>query len=260
MTRTRRVEVLGAVLLAAVVVLVVALSLRSSSGGSVQHPSGSARPAALAFGRSYLAYLSGVGSASALVDATSRVRTLAAGGGTLPPRVRSPRLRLTVLRLSAVAGAPRGTAVLAGSNGRVSLKAALGLAYVDGRWSVVSLVPPDLDTVLARAAPVTAGAALRRAARRFVLAYADYREHAGRRPRGLAAPAARQLSARTDPLARVSATAMPARLRSLAIVPQGTLASATARLTDHGRSLRVEVVLRRSGAGWRAWAFPRREG
>jgi hypothetical protein len=254
-SRLRRVELLGAALVAVIGLALAAVALRSSSAPAPSHPSRSARPTALAFGRSYLAFLGGSGSSAALAGATVQVRAIAASGGRLPARDRLGALRLSSLRLTAVSGAPQGNAILAGANRRLSLKAAIGLSYVDGRWRVSSLVAPDLDTLLARAKRLRVPSALRAVATQFVVAYADYRAGSGPRPTGLETPIARQISARRDPLAGSRAGSGHARLDSLQIVPQGALASVAATLQTGGRRLHVSVVMRHADGLWRPWDF-----
>lgn len=250
----------GELLLAAVVVVIGVAAAAFTLGGSAGapgRPSTSARPTALAFARGYLAYLDGRASSSELASATARVVATAAAAGVIPAGDRAGEVTLRRLAFEGVQGAPRATAVLTGADRSRSLQAALGLSYLDGRWQVSSLVPPDLSTLLApRPAPTRAAPALQRAAASFTLEYADYREHAGPRPSNARGLILHQIATAQDPLAGLAATGVRVSLRSLQVLPEGSLATVAAVASDRGRRIGFGFILQRTGGSWRPWQFP----
>lgn len=253
--RRRRVRV--DLLLAVVMVAVVAAALvvrRGSAASSVLAPT-SARAAVLAFSRGYLSHLEGGLPASALAGATGQVRSLAAA--TIPPSSRIGRLSLASLELQSVSGATSAQAQVSARDGRHSYGFELVLRYLAGAWRVTYLVPVDLATVLAPPyRPVPTPVAVRLAARRFALTYADFRERGTQvLPAGLPA-IRRQLAAGQDPLATTSPTHSSPQLVALTFGPvaQGSVA-VSATESARGSRLRFGFDLELAAGRWQASGF-----
>ncbi len=258
--RRRSLDLLLALVLVAV--LGAAVFVRQGTASSNLRSPPSPRPVAVAFGSAYLRVLGGGLSAGALPDATARVRDIAAHAGAGAPWRFTGALALDAVRIRYVAHSRAAQVLLTGQDRVRSYPFDLGLNYGHGGWRVVYLVPPDVGTILApgRQAPSTP-AAVRRAAARFALAYADYRESATRlEPPGL--PSIRgQIATGQDPLAGTQPTRIRASLRSLAFGPQeGDIVAVSAVLADSGTRPSFSFVLQRATGDWQAWDFPQAAG
>jgi hypothetical protein len=127
--------------------------------------SGPARVFAIAYGR----YLDGQLRAGALPDVTSTARAQA--GPMIPPARRADPLTV-----QSVQQIPAGARFMIALRDRAhTFTASLTLAKVRGRWLLVSVSPPDLDTILAptpRPIPEPEGSGPpERAARMFIAGY-----------------------------------------------------------------------------------------
>jgi hypothetical protein len=254
--RARRIRLdLALALVVAMAVAAAALVHGGTAASSTVTP-GSPAPVADAFSRAYLGYLDGSVGLDALPDTTSRVRLL--GDEQIPPAARSGPIRLTSLQLSHVAGAAEAQALVVGRDRRHEYTVEIDIHFLDGRWQVIYIVPPDLTTILASPAHVPAApSALRLAASRFAVAYVDYREGATY-TLPVALPAMRrQIQTGQDPLVATTPTHTGARLESLELGPvaDGAVA-ARAVLVDAGAQVPLEFDLQQSAGGWQAWGFP----
>jgi hypothetical protein len=145
--RARRIRLdLALALLVAMAVAAAALVHEGTAASSTVTP-GSPAPVADAFSRAYLGYLDGSVALAALPDTTSRVRSL--GNEQIPPAARSGPIRLTRLQLSHVAGSAQAQALVVGRDRRHEYTVEIDIHFIDGRWQVIYIVPPDLDTILA---------------------------------------------------------------------------------------------------------------
>ncbi len=254
--RARRIRLdLALALVVAMAVAAAALVHEGTAASSTATP-GSPAPVADAFSRAYLGYLDGGVALAALPDATSGVRSL--GNEQIPPAARSGPIRLTRLQLSHVAGAAEAEALVVGRDRHHKYSFEIDLRSVDGRWLVVYIVPPDLDTILARPAHVPAPpSALRLAASRFAVAYVDYREGATHTLPAALPVMRRQIQTGQDPLVATTPTRAAGRLASLVLGPvaDGAVA-AHAVVLDAGAQVPVEFDLEQTAAGWQAWGFP----
>ena len=254
--RARRIRLdLALALVVAMAVAAAALVHEGTASSNTVTPSSPA-PVADAFSRAYLGYLDGSVALAAVPDATSRVRSL--GDEQIPPAARSGEVRLTRVQLYRVAGAAEAQALVVGRDQRHQYSFEIDIHFVDGRWQVVYIVPPDLDTILARPAPAPAvPPALRLAATRFAVAYVDYREGATHTLPAALPAMRRQIQTGQDPLVATTPTHAPGRLVSLALGPvaQGAVA-ARAVVLDAGAQVPVEFDLEQTAAGWQAWGFP----
>lgn len=254
--RARRIRLdLALALVVAVPVAAAALVHEGTAASSTVIP-GSPAPVADAFSRAYLSYLDGAVALADVPDATSRVRSLAEG--QVPPADRAGQARLTRVQLSHVAGAAEAQALVVGRDQRHEYSFEINIHFLGGRWQVDYIVPPDLDTILARPARVPAPpASLRLAASRFAVQYVDYREGATRVIPASLPEMRRQIESGQDPLAATTPTHSPARLSSLVLGPvaDGAVA-ASAVLVDAGARTPVQFDLEQTAAGWQAWGFP----
>ena len=254
--RARRIRLdLALALIVAMAVAAAALVHEGTAASSTVTP-GSPAPVADAFSRAYLGYLDGSVALDALPDATSQVRSL--GDEQIPPAARSGPIRLTSLKLSHVAGAAEAQALVVGRDQHHEYSFEIDIRFVEGRWQVVYVVPPDLDTILAPPAHVPAPtSALRLAASRFATQYVDYREGATRTLPAALPAMRRQIQTGQDPLVATTPTHAPARLESLVVGPvaDGAVA-ARAMLVDAGAQVPVEFDLEQAAGGWQAWGFP----
>ena len=254
--RARRIRLdLALALVVAAAVAAAALVHEGTAASSTVTP-GSPAPVADAFSRAYLSYLDGAVALGAVPDATSRVRSLA--DEQIPRADRSGTIRLTRVQLSHVAGAAEAQALVVGRDQHHEYSFEIDIRFVEGRWQVVDIVPPDLDTILARPAHVPAPpSALRLAASRFATQYVDYREGATHTLPAALPAMRRQIQTGQDPLVATTPTHAPARLASLVIGPvaDGAVA-ARATLVDAGAQLPVEFDLEQTAGGWQAWGFP----
>ena len=258
LTRRRRVRL--DLLLGALVVVAVAAAILVQQGSSSSQRVAPSSPdlAAAAFARGYLGYLDGRLPARSLPDASEGVRAGAANPPPIPVAARRGALTLARIRVTYVRGALTGHAAVLGRDGAHTYGFSFGLGYLSGRWQVVSLVPPDVYTIVATryrqpAAPQT----LRRAAAEFALGYAAYREGTRPSPPGGSPTIARQIAAGRDPLASAVPSHVEPRLVSVALGPvvSGT-AAASAVLTDRGRKLRFVFDLEQSTGRWLPLGFP----
>jgi Tfp pilus assembly protein FimT len=254
--RRRRGELLGLVVIVAVLAVIAGISLLGgSSPASTTAPS--ARPAANAFARSYLSYLAGRSDIATLPYLTAQARAQAAAGGRVPAPYRR-QLSLRKFAFTGVLGARRASAGLTASAGSHVLQAAVALTYTNGSWQVSSLVPPDFPTVFSPPPPppkdVPPAAAA--AARAFAVAYSNYRTGAARAlPSGLSA-IRRQIASRQDPLATTTPNRAPAHLLKLSMLPQGTLSVVDAVTAAAGDRLSFSFILQQTGGHWQASQFP----
>ena len=126
--------------------------------------------AARAFALSYARYLAGTAAASQLASVTAAVR------GTLGPRipVRERHGPLAVLTIAQQSAASSSYVITFADHAHTFLAAAT-IRLQHGRWLVVSLTPPDLDTILnpnpSPQRPPAAAAAPLAAARGFLAGY-----------------------------------------------------------------------------------------
>ena len=147
------------------------LSTFGATTGSAATPtsSSSAAATARAFATAYGRYLDGQLRADALPDATSTARAQA--GATIPPTRRAGPLALQSIQQIPASR----TFVITLRDPAHTFTAQLTLATVSGRWLMVAVAPPDLDTILApapRAIPQPAGAGpAEHAARIFMSGY-----------------------------------------------------------------------------------------
>jgi hypothetical protein len=254
--RARRIRLdLALALVVAMAVAAAALVHEGTAASSTATP-GSPAPVADAFSRAYLGYIDGSVALAALPDTTSGVRSL--GNEQIPPVARSGQVRLTRLELAHVGGAAVAQALVVGRDQHHEYSFEIDLHFIDGRWQVIYIVPPDLDTILARPAHVPApSSALRLAASRFALAYVDYREGATRTLPAALPAMSRQIKTGQDPLVATTPTHAPGRLTSLVLGPVADRAvAAHALIADAGAQIPVEFDLEQTAAGWRAWGFP----
>lgn len=254
--RARRLRLdLALALIVAMAVAAAALVHEGTAASSTVTP-GSPAPVADAFSRAYLGYLDGSVALDALPDATSQVRSL--GDEQIPAAARTGPIRLKSLQLSHVAGAALAQALVVGRDRRHEYTVEIDIRFLDGRWQVNYIVPPDLTTILAPPAHVPAPpSALRLAASRFATQYVDYREGATHTLPAALPAMRRQIQTGQDPLVATTPTHAPARLASLVIGPvaDGAVA-ARAVLVDAGAQLPVEFDLEETAGGWQAWGFP----
>lgn len=228
------------------VVLIALLAFRHASAPAMT-PATSARPAATAFARSYVAYLDGAGT---LPRAAPGVNSIAAAAGRIPPADRTGALRVRRLQVSEVQGAATARALLVARDRSHTLEATLTLVRSSNRWQVRSLVPPDLPTIYAPGpAKVHVPASAKSAAVRFATAYVEYREHATHRLPAGAPLIRRQIAAGLDPLAGKR----PTGAITVRVLPEGAVADVAA---SAGKRLQFSFVIKRAGAGWIAWQFP----
>jgi hypothetical protein len=254
--RRRRGELLGVAVVIAVLAVIAGISLLGgSSPASTTAPS--ARPAADAFARSYIAYLAGRTNADALQYVSAHARAQAASGGRVPAAYRD-RVTLRKLAFSGVLGARRASANITAGAGARTLQAAAALTYADGRWQVSSLVPPDFPTVFSPPPPPPKGVppAAAAAARAFAVAYSNYRTGAVHAlPSGLSL-IRRQIATRQDPLATTAPSHAPAHLLKLSMLPQGTLSVVDAVTAAAGQRLSFSFILQQTAGHWQASQFP----
>lgn len=246
---------LGALVILAVVVAIV---VHQGTASSQDVAASSPRLATVAFAQSYLSYLDGVKPASQLPAASAGVRSLAASAPPIPADARRGPLKLLGVRLTYVRGALTARAVAVGRDDAHRYPFSLALSYVNGRWVVVYLLPPDVVTILAhRARPPAPPPALQRAAIDFALAYASYREGVRRAPPAGLSTLAQQIAGGRDPLAHIVPSHTAPRLVSVHVGPavEGA-AAASAVLTDGGRKLRFVFDLQQSAGRWQPLGFP----
>ncbi len=252
--RGRHRELVVLVALVAGLAIVAAVSLQGGGSGSTTAPS--ARPAATAFAQSYVQFLAGRTNAAGIQYATPAVRSLAASSGLVPPAYRG-RLTLRGLTFSGVLGAPHATALLTADAGANTLRSAFSLIYLDSRWHVSALVPPDFPTVFSPPAPALhTPPAASAAARAFALSYANYRTGAGPLPQQVLSYIRQQIAAGRDPLAGTARTRRPARLLQLAALPNGTVTAVDAVTAAGSHKLSFSFLMQLAGGRWQAWQFP----
>lgn len=249
---TRLVELtVAALALAAVAVAVLAGNRSSAATGG---PVPSSEPDAARFAHAFLGYLDGQLPASRLPDATAAARGQV--GEIIPAAQRAGTLRLTRLTDDGVSGARTARVVLIAKDRRHSLSARFALAYGRGGWRVVSVVGPDLATVLRpRTSPALAGAgAARRVAAGFAQQYIDHAE--GLRKRLPDAPAAvlAQIRSGQDPLSRLTPARRRARVTRVSLGPlSGQVVDAIVRFRAAGQTQTFALELTRAGGGWEIW-------
>lgn len=250
-TRRVRVDVVLAVAaVVAIAAVVVALSRQSS--GATPSTAPSPAPTLRIFATAYLRYIDGAGQASALPSATAAVRATAASAGRLPVAARAQTIELAPLQMHYLAGSAAGSALVAGDLNARHAVFAISFRYRQGRWQVIDLTPPDL-AMLAASAPAggtpAVPAAAQQAARAFALSYVAYREGLSGAPSG-PPTLARQLGARTDPLAAITPAHQAPALQSLRYGPPGDGVAATAAVRAGGSTYTFTFVVRQGPAGW----------
>lgn len=246
---------MAVIVVVASLAVVAEVSLRGgSSPASTTAPS--ARPAANAFARAYVAYLTGRIGAAAVPDLSPLARAQATDAGRVPVAYRN-HVTLRRLAFSGVLGARRASALLTAAAGSHTLEAALGLAYVGGRWEVSTLVPPDFPTVFSPPPPpIHVPSAVQTAARAFALAYANYRTGAAAAPPPGLASIRTQIATHQDPLAATAPSHSPARLVQLSALPQGNISVVDAVAATAGRRLSFSFIMQLAGGRWQASQFP----
>jgi hypothetical protein len=255
--RRRRVR-LDLLLGALVVLAVAAVILVQGTASSQSLAPVSPQPAAVAFAQAYLGYLDGRLPARSLPDATDQVRTIAGGSPPIPAGARQGTLKPVQMRVTYVRGALTGQAAVLGRDGAHAYGFTVELRYLNGRWQVVYLIPPDVYTISAtphgQPAPPER---LQRTAAAFALAYVAYREGTQPSPPPGLPTIEQQIAARRDPLGAVAPSHVAPRLVSVLLGPAvDGAASASAVLSDGGRKLRFAFDLKQSAGGWQAWGFP----
>jgi hypothetical protein len=250
-----RIELLAAFAVVAAVLAAVLVHESTGTSGAATPPS--PRPAAASFAAAYLGYLDGQAGSASLPGATARVRSLAAGGGTIPSASRAGALQVSSLQIRYVRGAAAAQALLRARDAKRSYPFNLGLAYGGGRWRVVYLVPPDLGTIDASPARPRASHPLLAAATRFALAYAAYRAKLTHSlPPGLPTIIG-QIRTGSDPLQQTPLAAAQPHLLSLAVGPPGGgFAAATAAISAGSGTARFSFNLQQTRGAWHAWSFP----
>lgn len=255
--RRRRVRLdllLGALAVLAVIAAVLVHGTASSRSLAPVSP----RSVAIDFSRAYAEYLDGRLPASSLPDMSERARAIAGSSSPIPQAAQRGALQLVGVRLTYVRGALSGQAAVQTRDRAHAYGFTLVLRYLSGRWQVVYLVPPDVQTITATAHPQPAAPkALRRIAGAFALAYAGYREGTRPSPPAGSPTIAQQIAGGRDPLARIAPSHAAPKLVSVQVGPavEGA-AAASVVLTDRGRKLRVAFDLQQSGGRWLAWGFP----
>jgi hypothetical protein len=106
--------------------------------------------AASLFAAAYIRFLDRTGTASALPDATARVRALAAQAGPVPTARRRGTLVLSQLQ---AAQGQSDSYLLAARDDAHTFYTQITLRELQGRWVVVQLTPPDFVKTFAPAGP-----------------------------------------------------------------------------------------------------------
>ena len=254
--RARRIRLdLALALVVAMAVAAAALVHEGTAASSTVTP-GSPAPVADAFSRAYLGYLDG--ASRSMPCRTPRAGCARSADEQIPPAAPLGPDPAHAPQLSHVAGAAEAQALVVGRDQHHEYSFEIDIRFVEGRWQVVYIVPPDLDTILAPPAHVPAPpSALRLAASRFATQYVDYREGATHTLPAALPAMRRQIQTGQDPLVATTPTHAPARLASLVVGPvaDGAVA-ARAMLVDAGAQLPVEFDLEQTAGGWQAWGFP----
>ncbi len=255
--RRRRGELLGLVVVVAALAVVAGISLQGgSSAASTTAPS--ARPAANAFVRSYVAYL-------ARADRRRRApvreppgarpghcRRPGTGGVPKPAEPAQVHLHRSARRAARQRRHDRRRGVAHAPGG--------GGAHVHERPLAGLLARPARlpDRVLAPAtAPegrAAGGGRGRARLRRRLLELPHGRRR--RRPRRGLSSIRRQIATRQDPLAGTAANHAPRHLLQLSMLPQGTLSVVDAVTAAAGQRLSFSFILQQAGGRWQASQFP----
>ncbi len=225
------------------------------AGGTARHRL-SATAVLDGFATSYLAYLDG-GRGSVLRYASITASSQATAGGQIPPAFRDGPLRITDASEQGSTGWSQQATVLA-SNRSESYPFTVQMLYEQDGWQIAQLVPVDLsiDDHTEPPVAVVLPAAGSSAARRFAVAYVNYRAGVTRSLPAISSAARQEIAQGTDSLAR---TRIPRERGVLVSIsdgpPTGGEFAATATVTVPGQRETFSFLMVRSGGGWVCGAF-----
>ena len=225
------------------------------AGGTARHRL-SATQVLHGFAASYLAYLDG-GPGSALRYASITAASQATGGGRIPPAFRDGPLRITDASEQGSTGWSAQATVLA-SNRSESYPFTVQMLCEQDGWQIAQVVPVDLsiDDHTQPAVGVVVPAAGSSAARRFAVAYVNYRAAVTRSLPAMTSAARQAIAQGTDSLAQ---TRMPRERGVLESIsygpPSGGEFAATATVTVPGQRETFSFLMVLTRAGWVCGAF-----
>ena len=228
---------------------------RLGAGGTARHRL-SATEVLDGFAISYLAYLDG-GSVSGLRYASITAASQVKDGGRIPGAFRDGPLRITSSGEQGSTGWSAQATVVA-SNRWESYPFTVQLLCEQSGWQIAQVVPVDLSTDHHIQPPVgvvvpAAGAI---AARRFAVAYVNYRAGATRTPPHLGGAAARSIVQDTDSLAQTRMGRGRAAVASISFgPPSGREFAATATVRVAGRQETFSFLMVHTNRGWVCGAF-----
>jgi hypothetical protein len=225
------------------------------AGGTARHRL-SATEVLNGFATSYLAYLDG-GPVSGLRYASITAASQVADGGRIPAAFRDGPLRITSSGEQGSTGWSAQATVVA-SDRSESYPFTVQMLYEQNGWQVAQVLPVDLSTDHHIQPPVgvvvpAAGAI---AARRFAVAYVNYRAGATRTPPLMGSAAGQAIVQDTDSLAQTQLPRGPAGLASIHFgPPSGREFAATATVRVAGRRETFSFLMVHTNRGWVCGAF-----
>ncbi|MGO9954777.1 MAG: hypothetical protein ACLP50_02135 [Solirubrobacteraceae bacterium] len=227
----------------------------AQAGGTARHRL-SATQVLHAFAASYLAYLDG-GPGSALRYASITAASQATGGGQIPPAFRDGPLRITdAIKQGSTGWSAQATVLV--SNRSESYPFTVQMLYEQDGWQIAQVVPVDLsiDDHTRPPVGVVVSAAGVSAARRFAVAYVDYRAGVTRSLPAMSSAAREAIAQGTDSLAQTRMPRERAGLESISYgPPSGGEFAATATVTVAGRRETFSFLMVLTRAGWVCGAF-----
>jgi hypothetical protein len=224
-------------------------------GGTARHRL-SATEVLDGFATSYLSYLDG-GPVSRLRYASITAASQVADGGRIPGAFRDGPLRITSSGEQGSTGFSAQATVVA-SDRSESYPFTAQMLYERRGWQIAQVVPVDLSTDhhIQPSVGVVVPAAGATAARRFAVAYVNYRAGATRTPPHLGGAAARSIVQDTDSLAQTQLPRGPAGLASIHFgPPSGREFAATATVAVLGRRETFSFLMMQTQHGWVCGAF-----
>ena len=226
-----------------------------AAGGTARHRL-TATQVLNGFAASYLAYLDG-GPVSGLRYASITAAGQVADDGRIPAAFRDGSLRITSSGEQGSTGFSAQATVVAGNRSQ-SYPFTAQLLYEQDGWQIAQVVPVDLGTddhVQAPAGVLVPGAGAS-AARRFAVAYVNYRAGVTATPPAMGSAAGQAIAQHTDSLAQ---TRMPLGPVVLALISYGPLSgrefAATATVRVAGRRETFSFLMVQTHRGWVCGAF-----
>jgi hypothetical protein len=226
-----------------------------AAGGTARHRL-TATQVLNGFAASYLAYLDG-GPVSGLRYASITAAGQVADDGRIPAAFRDGSLRITSSGEQGSTGFSAQATVVAGNRSQ-SYPFTVQLLYEQAGWQIAQVVPVDLGTddhvqPPAGAIIPAAGAS---AARRFAVAYVNYRAGVSATPPAMGSAAGQAIAQDTDSLAQ---TPMPRGRVVLALISYGPPSrrefAATATVRVAGRRETFSFLMVKTPHGWVCGAF-----